>query len=739
MGDVMKKPELLAPAGNMESLKAAIEAGCDAVYVGGYLFGARSFAGNFSDDELRDAVSLCHLYGVKLYVTVNTLIYEDEVDIFVSYVDFLVSISVDALIMQDLGMIDLIHQIYPKLELHASTQMHIHNLNGVLQAQKLGMKRVVLARETNIDLIREIKSQTDIELEIFVHGALCISYSGQCLMSSLIGGRSGNRGTCAGSCRKGYDLIIGDKQVNDDKYLLSTKDLMTLEYIGELIDLGVESFKIEGRMKRPEYVFYVVSLYRKAIDQYCNEGVITVDSDDIYELKKIFHRGFTKGFLFHERNHNIVQTYRPNHLGVPIGEVLRSNGRKMLIRLHHDLSLGDGIRIMGYHDTGFLVTKMFCDGEDVKLAKAGSLVSIPFDGMVKPNSKVVKTTDERQLSNLQLQIQLQLRKVMIDGWLTIKKDKPMCLVVSDGVHRIEVFSDCVVENAINAPLTEERVRKQMNKMGNFVYVFFRLSIDMDDGVFVVISELNELRRRALSLLNEKRLERKKLEKKKYYRDVSDFSKVQERSCLVHSYDHYKAICDMPFQHIYVSSLDLYQNVSDDSRVVYRFPRVLEHSRSFSGQVLIGELGSIYDRTDFRTDFSFNVVNSYTACLLFSWGAKSVTLSYELTDEQISSIIEAYYDRYHCNPCFELIVYGNEEAMISKYRILSHYGKEKQGYLKDEYQNLFPVVERDGFTYVYYYRPRVLKSDYYDMGISSLCYHILTDEDVSFVKEMIKYE
>ena len=736
----MKKPELLAPAGNMESLRAAIEAGCDAVYVGGYMFGARSFAGNFSDDELRDAVLLCHLYGVKLYVTVNTLIYEDEVDLFVSYVDYLVSISVDALIMQDLGMIDLVHQLYPEFELHASTQMHVHNLNGVLQAEKLGMKRVVLARETSVDLIREIKSQTDLELEIFVHGALCISYSGQCLMSSLIGGRSGNRGTCAGSCRKGYSFISDDKQVNDrdHNYLLSTKDLMTLEYIGELIDIGVESFKIEGRMKRPEYVYYVVSLYRKAIDQYCSTGKIDIQKQDIYDLKKIFHREFTKGFLFHERNQNIVQTYRPNHLGVPVGEVLKSNGNKIFIRLTDDLACGDGIRIIGDSDTGLMITKMFCEGMDVKQAFSGSVVAIPYDQNVKSNCKVVKTTDERQLSDLKTRIQLHLRKVMIEGKLTIHLNQPMCLEVSDGKNVVQAYSECVVENAIKAPLTEDRVRKQMNRMGDFVYAFSHLSIEIDDDVFVVISELNELRRRALSMLNDKRLERKKIFKKTYSREGVDFSKVQERSCLVHSYDHYQAISNMSFERIYVSSMELYKKVLDDFRVMYRFPRVLEHPISFSDSALIGELGSVYNRSNFRTDFSFNVVNSYTACLLFSWGAKCVTLSYELTDEQIVSIIEAYQSRYHCYPCFELIVYGNEEAMVSKYRMLSHYGV-KSGYLKDEYQNLFPVVERDQFTYVYYYRPRNLKSNYYDMGISSLCYHILTDEDVDILKEMLECE
>src|SRR5574344_730812 len=254
----MYKPELLAPAGSMESFKAAIEAGADAIYIGGKMFGARSFAPNFSNDEIKEAVYYAHLYGVKVYVTVNTLIYDNEVDALLDYVKYLHRVGVDAVIMQDIGMIDLVRKTLPYLDIHASTQAHIHNLDGTLLMEKLGLKRTVLARETSIDKIKYIKENSNIEIEIFVHGALCISYSGQCLMSSLIGGRSGNRGQCAGSCRLKYDVIdeLGNK-LNKDDYPLSTKDLNTLSYVGELIEAGVASLKIEGRMKSSEYVYTV--------------------------------------------------------------------------------------------------------------------------------------------------------------------------------------------------------------------------------------------------------------------------------------------------------------------------------------------------------------------------------------------------------------------------------------------------------------------------------------------------
>ena len=289
----MKKPELLSPAGNMECLKAAIEAGCDAVYLGGYKFGARTFAGNFTNEEMIEAVNYAHLYGVKIYVTVNTLIYENEVEEFMEYIYFLYRINVDALIIQDIGMFDLIRKTYPNFELHASTQMHLHNIEGIKLLDKLGVNRCVIARETDFNTIKNIKENINMPLEVFVHGALCISYSGQCLMSSLIGGRSGNRGSCAGSCRLRYDFINNNKKINKDDYILSTKDLNSLENIGKLIDIGVDSFKLEGRMKSPQYVYTVTKLYRKAIDSYLETGKVFIDNKELNNLRKIFNRKFT--------------------------------------------------------------------------------------------------------------------------------------------------------------------------------------------------------------------------------------------------------------------------------------------------------------------------------------------------------------------------------------------------------------------------------------------------------------
>ena len=318
----MKKPELLAPAGNIESFYAAINAGCDAVYLGGKVFGARAFSNNFTNEQILEVVNYAHLYGVKVYITCNTLIYEDEVESFMEYIEYLHKISVDAVIIQDIGMMDLIRKTFPNLEIHASTQMHIHNLEGAKLLSSLGIKRVVLARETSIEEIKKIKESTNIDLEIFVSGALCMSYSGQCLMSSLIGNRSGNRGSCSQSCRMKYDLYNDETKLSSDSYLLSTKDLNTLEYIGELIDLGIHSIKLEGRMKSEYYVYQAVKLYRSAINSYIENKKVNIDCKEVEKLQTIFNRNFTKGFLFNESNDNFLNSFRPNHMGIKIGDVI---------------------------------------------------------------------------------------------------------------------------------------------------------------------------------------------------------------------------------------------------------------------------------------------------------------------------------------------------------------------------------------------------------------------------------
>ena len=311
------KHELLAPAGDMNCLMQAVANGADAVYVGLKKFGARQFANNFDNQEIVNAVKLCHLYDVKLFVTMNTLVKDDEVAEFLGQVDYLYQIGVDALIMQDFGMINLVRERYPDFEIHASTQANNTTKETVELYHSIGVKRVVLSRELSLKEIEAIK--TPIEKEVFIHGALCISYSGCCLMSSMIGDRSANKGECAGVCRLPYILKKGEKVRKEKAYLLSTKELNTAPRIRELIDSDIYSFKIEGRMKSPEYVGFVTNYYRKLIDTYASTNSLEEDTD---KLKTIFNRDFTTGRLFEESDSEIMNTETPNHIGLEIGEVI---------------------------------------------------------------------------------------------------------------------------------------------------------------------------------------------------------------------------------------------------------------------------------------------------------------------------------------------------------------------------------------------------------------------------------
>lgn len=717
----MKKPELLSPAGNMDSLVAAIEGGCDAVYLSGTMYGARSFAANFTNEQLEEAITYAHLYGVKIYVTINTLIYEAEVKNFLSYVDYLVSIHVDAVIVQDIGMMDLLRGLYPELEIHASTQMHIHNLEGAKLLESLGIKRVVLARETPIELVSEIRKETSIELEIFVHGALCISYSGQCLMSSLIGGRSGNRGTCAQCCRQPYVLSSNGKKINKDDYLLSAKDLNTLEYLPQLIELGVDSLKIEGRMKRPEYVYFVTSLYRKAIDTYVETGKIEITNQELETLKKIFHRGFTKGFLFHEENNQFVNEYRPNHMGIPIGVVKSRKGNFLEIELTKELNIGDGIRILGEkEDFGKEIDVIWKGKEKVKRGYPKEIVRIPFKENVKEGSLLVKTTDREDLDTIQKYITSKSRKVPLKFFLEVKKNLPMKLKIEDGVRTCEVVSDFLVEESKNSPITKERILSQLEKLGGTVYCLDSASLDCDDFIFIPIQKINELRRIGIEAITEKRLERKILKKGTYQKDLPNFPTKKEKSVYVTTLEEYEKIKNKGYDEIYMNKevLEMVKN----SKFTLKIPRVQEHLKENYENVLVGELGSVYHYPNAVSDFSLNVVNSYSVAFLHSLGIRKVTLSYELNDYQIERLIDAYHERYQKHPCLELIVLGKIEAMIMKYNFLKKYSIEnKENILIDKYHNQFPVRVKDNYLYIYHYQKRKLEDTdkYYEMGITSL--------------------
>ncbi len=340
-----KEIEILSPAGSYESLKAAIAAGADAVYLGGTRFGARAFADNLDEETLLEVIDYVHLHGRKIYLTVNTLLKESELKN--ELYDYLLPYykqGLDAVIVQDIGVLKFIREHFPDLPIHASTQMTITDVLGAKFLEKQGVERVVTSREMHINEIKEITEQTNLEIESFVHGALCYCYSGQCLYSSLIGGRSGNRGQCAQPCRLPYK-VEGEKEA---QYVLSLKDICTLEFIPELVDAGIYSFKIEGRMKKPEYVALVTAMYRKYADLYLKHGKtgFRVDPKDKERLMDLYNRGGShEGYYRTQNGRDMVSLKRPNHAGVPVLKVLKYNGKTATANVITDLNPGDVIEL----------------------------------------------------------------------------------------------------------------------------------------------------------------------------------------------------------------------------------------------------------------------------------------------------------------------------------------------------------------------------------------------------------
>ena len=474
--------ELLAPAGSREAFIAALESGADAVYLGGRQFGARHYAPNFSDDELAEAVNTAHLRGVFVYVTVNTLLDDSEIPSLAEYLRHLYGIGVDAIIVQDVGVAKIAQAVTPELPLHASTQMTVYNLAGVEFLASQGFTRAVLARELSLDDIRYICKNSPIEIEVFIHGALCICYSGQCLMSSMIGGRSGNRGRCAQPCRLPYSLI--DEKgadvlaVNEaGEYLLSPKDLCTIEIIPELIAAGVASLKIEGRMKRAEYVAVVVDAYRRAIDGYAGGEQYTVPQEDIQDMAQVFNRGFTSAYLQNRPGKLMMSDRRPNNRGTQLGRVISYNhkNKSAVIKLDESLSRGDiiefWVKVGGRINV--TVNSLIIDGLQAEDAKPGDEAAVNVPTPVRPGDRVFKTFDSRLIQKARAFFSgsSPLRRVPVDITVKVSVNQPLTVSLKDNEGNCgSGKSDFIAQQAIKRPLDYDTVAKQIKQTWNN-YIF----------------------------------------------------------------------------------------------------------------------------------------------------------------------------------------------------------------------------------------------------------------------------
>ena len=741
--------ELLAPVGSREALVAAVESGADAVYMGGKAFGARHYAPNFTDEELADAVRFAHLRGVYVYITVNTVVDDSELPALIDYLKYLYTINVDAIIVQDIAVAIIARNIVPELAIHASTQMTVHNSAGVEFLAKQGFSRIVLAREVSLADIGTICDSSDIEIETFVHGALCISYSGQCLMSSMIGGRSGNRGRCAQPCRLPYTLVNkqGDNVLADadaGEYLLSPRDLNTIELIPELIAKGVKSFKIEGRMKRPEYVAVVVDTYRRAIDSYlANQEYYAVSDGTRKDLAQVFNRDFTTAYLQGKQGRFMMSDRRPNNRGVRIGRVVSyDHGAKTaVIKLDEIVSVGDmvefWVKVGGR--VSVTITAMTVKGKPVTEALPGTEVTIPVQGSgIRNNDRVFKTFDAKLMERARgfFQTAAAVRRIPVTVNVHAALGQPLTIIMTDeDGYTGQGKTEFIAEQAVKRPLTEETVRKQIDRLGTSVFALADLDCFIDGQVMVPVSEINEARRKAVEELEQNRLKRfNRLPLKAMQFPLPSARKVApaipQLAVTVDNIAGVKTAADNgadwvvfggeSFHHRPFTEEDYRQAVlfcrERKKKILLTTPRLvqetqlkkLRHDLELFAELKPDAIGvanygalQIVRQLDMplpiHGEFSLNVFNSVGIDFFHRQGLTSLTLSPELTFNQIGDLAA------HSILKLECIAHGYLPLMISEYCTIGSYlgglhtGQCNQAclrgkyWLKDRKDELFPLV------------------------------------------------
>ncbi len=709
--EVFNMIDLLAPVGDFACLKAAVQNGADSIYFGSNSFSARAFAHNFCLDDLKKAIHYAKIRGVKTNLTLNTLIKEKEFESALNLAKCAYEYGIDAIIVQDLGLAMNLMKHFSDLPIHGSTQMTVHNLNGALELQELGFQRVILARELSINEIDYICKNTKIEIECFAHGALCISYSGQCLFSSMLGGRSGNRGKCAQPCRLPYELFENDKKINSG-YLLSTRDLCSLEYIPAFIEAGVKCLKIEGRMKSPEYVATVTRIYRKYIDLALSNEPYLINKSDKKALMQVFNRGMSSsGHLEQEPNKNLVFKEKPNNMGLFLGKVQNYQKNKGLItvKLKEPICLGDTISLE--NETGsYTISELMANSKNITQTKTGQTVTIGrMKGNISYNDKIYKMSS-KELSFLAKQsYQKETRKIPLNCTITIRKGLPLSLHIKPA-NSIRLYKDlnltyelneCPIE-AKNKPLEEQTVLRQITKTASTPYEFKNVKVVLDNKVFLPkLSHLNELRRRALEQVENYAMNKycrkysKKIELKKHL--ILSKKQPPKISVLLNSltlnWDY--ATLSNKIDNIYVPlkffTMKKYNSVlktlsksfntyiymptiikGNYKNLFYTYAETSVKNYELKGFVisnicnikLLNELFTDLDKKfKIVTNYTFNVYNSYSVSTLKKLGVSRFTISPELDKKSILSLCQVPYLPN------ELMVYGRVPLINMNYCLL----------------------------------------------------------------------
>jgi len=676
--------ELLAPVGSMEAFKSAVANGANAIYLAGSKFGAREKA-TFSNDELTSIIKEAHINQIKVYVTVNTLIYDDEIKEVLSFIDFLYNNDCDAVIVQDLGLITLIRTIYPDLEIHASTQMNTMTVKQAQILKNMGVSRIVLARETDISTIKEIKEKVDIELEVFIHGALCISYSGECLFSSLTNKKSGNRGECLQLCRLPYSLYKEDQKIVDNQYLLSTKDLNTIKRIGELVEAGVSSLKIEGRLKSGSYVGLVTRIYRKYLDDHHKN----VEKEDLRKLEAVFNRKFTRGFIFGEENNEITNTYRPNNMGVRIGKVVDCRNNKVYIRLDEELNQGDGIRIVGKEDIGFYVNKMEVKKLLVNKANKYDIVSMLINGKVRINDEVYKTSDVKITQDI-LNASNK-RKFPVSAIVEARIGENLKVKFIDNLNNIvEIVSEYKVIKVNNSPTSKEKIEQQLSKLNDTNYYLNSMELIADEMILIPVSIINECRRVLVEKLNETR-------SKVNFRKEKRKLKLDKVKVSGEPYSLYVKVSNDEQYEIakkYVNEENIYYKKKNN---VFDYPRISENKIKANNKVvLLNELHDIDESKEMIANCYLNCTNVFTLYTLYKLGFKRVTLSLEMSKKRIQNLIKNYREYFKQEPNVELIVYSKTDLLVSKYCVINKCLNKKDLACGECIKNSYYLEDRKGY-------------------------------------------
>lgn len=769
------KYEVLAPAGSYECMLAAFNAGADAVYVGGQLFGARAFANNFNQEELIEAINYAHMRGKKLFLTVNTLLKNQEIENkLIEYLLPLYEAGLDAVIVQDFGVLSLVKHHFPMMDIHASTQMTVTGEHFAKVLKDSGVSRIVPARELSLKEIENIYRATGLEIECFVHGALCYSYSGMCLLSSLIGARSGNRGRCAQPCRLPYDVLFDD-EIKKEQYPLSPKDLCTLKLLPKILKAGVYSLKIEGRMKKPEYVASVTAMYRKYVDMFATKGEAgyKVSDEDIKLLMEIYNRGgFTEGYYEKHNGKELMSLDRPNHMGVKAATVVSVDPKRRVIvaKALENIAKDDVLEIFLSKGQSLYVktesvnkNKEFTiNFNNISSSKNERIDFNKLPSLINKSTSIMRTRNNTLIKDIQSKfINTNKDEALLFGG-NIIANRGCNISIDLWIEDIYVHLDGPIpELAANRPTTAEDILKQFGKTGGTGFALDKtnFNITVDDGLFINIKDLNQLRRDALEQLKELVLNQYKREyEKNTDYETSTLDSVSSSkpliTTLVSTMEQLESVIDIENIDMIYAELDLLDSSEEDkwNEFIFRAHKqgkklllALPYITRTLGKNYIKNVQHILEKLNFdgylfrnmetvalfkdmNIDKKYSVfdnsiygMNNYSIGFLNGFKPDILTASYELNKSELMHLD---------GNTMELNVYGYIPVMVSAGCLKKSYNKcdrvQENTYIKDRLGNKFICINHCQYCYNILYNS------------TPLCLQDLTSELLSLKPKALRY-